>query len=75
MEGGGVGDRGSGEFFADRCFGGEGGADDRVSALWAVDDGRGSDVIGASSTGVGVGRFGEWEGAGFLLGAVWAVLA
>ena len=66
VEGGGLGDCGSGEFFADRCFGGEGGADDRVSALWAVDDGRGSDVISTSSTGVGVGRVGEWEGAGLV---------
>ena len=66
VEGGGVGDCGSGEFFADRCFGGEGGADDRVSALWTVDDGRCGIVIGASSACVGVGRIGEWEGAGLV---------
>ena len=66
VEGGGLGDCGGGEFFADRCFGGEGGAPDWVGTVWSVDDGWGGDAVGAGVAGVGVGRVGEWAGPGLV---------
>ena len=66
MAGGGLGRGGGGQFFADGCAGGQGGAPDWVGTVWSVDDGRGGDAVGTGVAGVGVGRVGEWAGPGLV---------